>query len=181
MHLKHRGSLLRLTQHFSENENKNHADEESWLLSSTTDTSVTDDTNSETSSETSETDGETSTELDEASEERQILPEVVGDQDRDDETVDSNDTSHNDGNDVCAMLAFFQMQCRCSGEMSWTARVLQPSHVHGLRSRRTLDDQVRPEDTHGRDTDTSLCGTVGGTEAGEDDGGRAAHRSEERL
>ena len=54
-------------------------------------------------------------------------------------------------------------------------------HSPSMRSGRTLDDQVRPEDTHGRDTNTSLCGTVGGTEAGEDDGGRAAHRSEERL
>lgn len=46
---------------------------------------------------------------------------------------------------------------------------------------RTLDDQVGPEDTHSRDTNTGLSGTVGGTEAGEDDGGRAAHRSKERL
>lgn len=46
---------------------------------------------------------------------------------------------------------------------------------------RTLDDQVRPEDTHGGDTDAGLCGTVGGAEAREDDGGHAAHRSEERL
>lgn len=34
----------------------------------------------------------------------------------------------------------------------------------------TLDDQVWAEDTHGGDTDTSLSGTVGSTEAGEDDG-----------
>ena len=46
---------------------------------------------------------------------------------------------------------------------------------------RTLDDQVRPEDTHGGNTNTGLCGTVGGTEAGEDDGGHASHRSKERL
>jgi hypothetical protein len=45
----------------------------------------------------------------------------------------------------------------------------------------TLDDQVGPEHTHGRDTNTSLSGTVGSTEAGEDDGGSAAHRSEKRL
>ena len=37
-------------------------------------------------------------------------------------------------------------------------------------ARRTLDDQVRTEDTHGADTDTSLGGTVGGAETGEDDG-----------
>jgi hypothetical protein len=50
-----------------------------------------------------------------------------------------------------------------------------------MADKRTLDDQVGPEHTHGRDTNTCLSGTVGGTEAGEDDGGSAAHRSEERL
>jgi hypothetical protein len=46
---------------------------------------------------------------------------------------------------------------------------------------RTLDDQVRAEDTHGRDTNTGLGGSVGGTEAREDDGGRAAHRAKKGL
>jgi hypothetical protein len=46
---------------------------------------------------------------------------------------------------------------------------------------RTLDDEIRSQDTHGGDTDASLCGAVGGAEAGEDDGAGAAHRSEERL
>ena len=36
------------TQDFSENEDKNHADEESGLLGSAADTSITDDSNSET-------------------------------------------------------------------------------------------------------------------------------------
>jgi hypothetical protein len=45
----------------------------------------------------------------------------------------------------------------------------------------TLDDQIRPEDTHGADTDTGLGGTVRGTEAGEDDGCGAAHGTEEGL
>jgi hypothetical protein len=48
-------------------------------------------------------------------------------------------------------------------------------------AQRTLDDQVRAEDTHGRDTNTGLGGSVGGTEAREDDGRRAAHRAEEGL
>ena len=48
-------------------------------------------------------------------------------------------------------------------------------------ARRTLDDQVRAEDTHGRDTNTSLGGTVGSTKAGEDNGGGAAHGTEEGL
>lgn len=45
----------------------------------------------------------------------------------------------------------------------------------------TLDDQIRAEDTHGRDTNTSLGGTVGSTKAGEDNGGGAAHSTEEGL
>lgn len=36
----------RLTQDFSENENQNHSDVEAGLLSSSTNTGVTDDTNS---------------------------------------------------------------------------------------------------------------------------------------
>lgn len=46
---------------------------------------------------------------------------------------------------------------------------------------RTLDDQVGAEDSHAADTDTGLSGTIGGTEAGEDDGGRAAQRTKEGL
>ena len=45
----------------------------------------------------------------------------------------------------------------------------------------TLDDQVRAEDTHGRDTNTGLGGTVGSTKAGKDNGGGAAHGTEEGL
>ncbi|KAK1253666.1 hypothetical protein MKX07_001743 [Trichoderma sp. CBMAI-0711] len=78
----------------------NHSNEEARLLSSSTDTGITDNTNGKTSSETSKTDGETSTELDETSVQREILLETVGDEDGDDQTVDTNNTSHNDGNNV---------------------------------------------------------------------------------
>lgn len=88
------------TEDFSENENQNHSDEETGLLGSSSDTSITDNTNGETSGETSKTDGETSTELNEASEQGKILLETIGDKNRDDETVDTNNTSHNDGNNV---------------------------------------------------------------------------------
>merc|ERR1712000_338437 len=84
------------TQNFSENENENHSNEETRLLGGTTDTSVTNNTDSETSSET----GETSTELNESSVERKVLLQTIGDKDGDDETVDTNDTSHNDWNNV---------------------------------------------------------------------------------
>src|SRR5687768_13016280 len=90
------------TQDFGENENENHADEKPRLLGSAAHTSITNNTNCETSSETSETDSETSTQLNETREECVVaLCQGVGDEDGDDETVDTNDTSHNDGDDVC--------------------------------------------------------------------------------
>jgi len=121
------------TQDFGENENQNHSDEQPGLLGGSSHTGVTNNTNGETSSHTRKTNRETGTELDEAGEEGGLLLQTVGDQDGDDETVDTDNTSHDDGDNV-------------------------------------LDDQVRAEDTHGADTDTSLGSTVGGTEAGEDDG-----------
>ncbi len=94
----------KLTQDFSENEDQDHADKESWLLGSSTDTSIANDTDREASSHTSEADGETSTELDETGVESVILLlKAVRDQDRHDKTVDTNDTSHNDGDDVWKM------------------------------------------------------------------------------
>lgn len=48
-------------------------------------------------------------------------------------------------------------------------------------ARHTLHDKVRSEDTHGGDTDTRLGSAVGSTQAGEDDGGSAAHGTKEGL
>lgn len=45
----------------------------------------------------------------------------------------------------------------------------------------TLYDQVRSENTHRRDTDTGLGGSIGSSQAGEDNGSRAAHGTEEGL
>lgn len=70
------------------------------MLGSTTNTGITNDADGETSSETGETDRETGTELDEASVQGESLLEVVGDKDRDDETVDTNNTSHDNGDNV---------------------------------------------------------------------------------
>lgn len=50
-----------------------------------------------------------------------------------------------------------------------------------MEDRRTLDDQIRAQDTHCRDTNTCLGGSIGGTETRKDDGRRAAHRTEEGL
>jgi hypothetical protein len=148
-----------LTQDFSENENQNHSDEQPGLLSGSSYTSVTDNTDGETSSHTRQTDRETGTELDEAGEERNRLRQTVGDQDRDDKTVDTNDTSHDDGDNVCAVLAIHTLMTPSSIAQNSSQRV-----------RRTLDDQVRAEDTHGTDSHTGLRGAVSGSEASEDDG-----------
>lgn len=102
----------RRTQDFSENKNQNHSDEQPGLLGSSSYTSVTDDTNGKTSSHTRQTDGETGTELDEAGEERSLLLQAVGDQDRDDETVDTNNTGHDDGDNVCSELASLTARAR---------------------------------------------------------------------
>lgn len=67
---------------------------------SSSDTSISNDSDSETSSHTRKTDGKTSAKLNEALEERNVLFQVVGDQDGDDKTVNTNDTSHDDGNNV---------------------------------------------------------------------------------
>ena len=89
------------TQNFGENENQNHADEEPRLLSCTADTSIADNSDRETGSHAGQTDSETSTKLDKAREERvATLIETIGNQDGDDETVDTDDTSHNDGHNV---------------------------------------------------------------------------------
>jgi hypothetical protein len=110
------------TQDFGENENKNHADEETGLLSGSSDTSITDNTNSETSSKTSETDGKTSTELNEAGVEREILLQTIGDKDRDDETVDTNDTGHNDGDNVWTSQRLMKLYARDENGLLLTMR-----------------------------------------------------------
>lgn len=93
------------TQNFRENEDENHADEEARLLSSATDTGVTNNSDSETSSQTSKTDRETGTELDETGVKSIILLlQFPGNEHRDDEAVNSNDTSHNDGHNVCTSV-----------------------------------------------------------------------------
>jgi hypothetical protein len=88
------------TQNFGENENQNHSDEKAGLLRGSSDTSITNNTNGETGGKTSKTDGQTSAELNEARVQGKVLLQAIGDKDRHDETVDTNDTSHNDGDNV---------------------------------------------------------------------------------
>lgn len=89
------------TQDFSENEDQNHTDEQSGLLGSTTDTGITDDTDGETGGQTGESYSQTSTEMDEALVQRVLRGRIqrTGDKDSNDQTVDGNDTRHDNGND----------------------------------------------------------------------------------
>jgi hypothetical protein len=72
----------------SENEDKDHSDEDPRLLSDSTNTSITDDSDGETGGETGETDRKSGTELDETGVEGHGGLELAGDEDRDDEAVD---------------------------------------------------------------------------------------------
>uniref|UniRef100_A0A8W7P8J1 Uncharacterized protein n=1 Tax=Anopheles coluzzii TaxID=1518534 RepID=A0A8W7P8J1_ANOCL len=127
------------TQHFGENEDQDHTDEQSRLLGSTTDTGVTDDTDGETGCQARETDGQTSAEMDEApanitkvehfvSRVFRWLIQRTGDKDSDDQTVDGNDTRHDNGNDG-------------------------------------LHDQLRTHHRHGGNTGTGLGRTIGSAES----------------
>lgn len=84
------------TKNFGENEDKDHPDKQPRLLGRTPDTRITDDTDGKAGGETGETDRETGAELDKAGVEGHGGGEVTGNEDRDDETVDTDDTSHND-------------------------------------------------------------------------------------
>ena len=87
-----------------------HSDEKSGLLSSSAHTCITNNANGEASGQTSQTDTEAGTQLDEGCEERQPLGEVVGDQDGHDQAVDTNDTRHDNGNNVWDWLAVVRWQ-----------------------------------------------------------------------
>lgn len=52
------------------------------------------------SGQTGQTDSETGTQLNETGVKRKLLGQVVGDQDRHDQTVYTNDTSHDNGDNV---------------------------------------------------------------------------------
>lgn len=52
------------------------------------------------SSKTSQADSQTGAELDETSVQGELLGQVVGDQDRHDQTVDTNNTRHDNGDNV---------------------------------------------------------------------------------
>jgi hypothetical protein len=88
------------TQNFGENENENHADKQARLLRRAADTSIADNADGKTGGETGDADRQTGAELDQAREEGLPLAEVARDEDGHDESVDGNDTSHNDRHHV---------------------------------------------------------------------------------
>lgn len=80
------------------NQNEDHTDEKSRLLSSGTNTNVTNNSNGHTSGKTAESDGKTSSETGETVEVGVSgVFDLGGGNDRDNQTVDSNHTSHNNG------------------------------------------------------------------------------------
>jgi hypothetical protein len=87
-------------KHLSKDKDQNHPDKQSWLLSGTTHTSITDDSDGESGSETGQANRQARTELNEAGEEGLFLGEIVGDEHADDEAVDADDTCHDDWDDV---------------------------------------------------------------------------------
>ena len=107
-------------------------------------TSVSDDSDRKTSSEGREADSETGSQvgISRVLRVRCRLIKLSVDDDSGDEAVDTEDTSHDNGDDG--------------------------SH-----------DEIRSHNTHGRNTDTSLGCSVGGTEVGKDDSGSDAHEPEE--
>ena len=77
------------TQHFGENKNQDHANEQPRLLGRASDTGITDDADRKPSGKTSQADGKTGAELDESGVQRVLLLlQAVGDEHRHDETVD---------------------------------------------------------------------------------------------
>ena len=71
-----------------------------YLLSDSADSSVSDDSDSETGGQSGKTDRQSSAELDEARVERHRGLEVSRDEDRNNEAVNGDDTSHDDGDDA---------------------------------------------------------------------------------
>ena len=99
--MKTKGWTRAHTKHFSKDENQNHADEQTGLLRSATHTCITNDPDCETGREPCEPDSQARTQLDEAGKQGGVLTQVVRDEHADHEPVDGNDTSHDDGNNVC--------------------------------------------------------------------------------
>jgi len=89
------------TEGLGEDENQDHTDEEARLLGVGTDTGVTDNTDSESGSEGGHTDGQASTEVSESLVGGVLggLVELLVDDDRGDQSVDTQHTSHNNRDD----------------------------------------------------------------------------------
>lgn len=92
------------TQDFGENENEDHADEQTRLLGRSAHASVPDDADGEAGSQTGKTDGQSGAQLDEARVQRKLLLQAVRDEDRHYEAVDADDTGHDNRYNVCMSM-----------------------------------------------------------------------------
>jgi hypothetical protein len=89
------------------------------------------------------------------------LLKAIGNQDRHDKTVDTDDTSHDNWDDIYCLISITTIGYRA----------FQP----------TLDNQIWSENTHSTDTDTRLCCSIRSTKACEYDSGSTAHGTKEWL
>lgn len=96
------------TQHFGENQDQKHTDEQSWLLSGTSDTGVTNNTNGKTSSQTGQTDRQTGTQLDETGVQSLSLLQGVRHQHGHHQTVNGNNTGQNNWHNVLEQQVWSQ-------------------------------------------------------------------------
>lgn len=81
-------------ENFCKDEDENHADIETWLLRTGTDSSITNDSNSKTSGHTTQSNRDTSSELQESCVDRHPLFNVVGHDDACDKSVYGQDLGH---------------------------------------------------------------------------------------
>lgn len=90
------------TQDLSKDKNQNHADEDAALGHVGAHALVTHDANAVSSRETRHANRNAASEMHKATEQAVVglRVEVLGDQDRDDEGVDSDDTGHDDGDEA---------------------------------------------------------------------------------
>lgn len=90
------------SQDFGEDKNKDHSDEETWLLGGSTDSGVSDDSDGVSGSQSAQSARETGGQVGEPFVQVVSLRRRVHfslQHHRDDQTVDTDDTGHNDWND----------------------------------------------------------------------------------
>jgi hypothetical protein len=137
-------------ERFGENEDENHDDEELGLLGRSANTSITDDTDTNTGSKAGETVGQARRETSKAEIVRIVaFLDVANEDNGDNQTINTEDTSH-DNRDNRA-----HDQLGCAGERQRNSVGERVGEALGVSTRRTLRD-VRNQLSfiHARGTDT---------------------------